>query len=80
MAITKVWLDETTQECTVCGLCQMVCPKVFIISEKMMVRDDADLGAEQEIREAALSCPVSVIALEEDHSEKRDNEKSAGNG
>ena len=73
MAITKVWLDESENECTMCGACEAVCDAVFSVPEKMEVRADADLSLEDEIKEAAVSCPVSTIAYEIDNSGKRDN-------
>jgi len=73
MAITKVWLDESENECTMCGACEAVCPEVFEVPEKMVVKTDADLSLTDEIEEAAQSCPVDVIALEHDNSGKRDN-------
>jgi len=72
--ITKVWLDETQEDCTQCGLCETLAASVFLVPEKMEVRSDADLTARDEIMNAAESCPVSVIALEVNHSKKRDNE------
>ncbi len=56
-----------------CGLCQSLCPEVFVVPEKMTVKGDADLGCQAAIQEAVDSCPVNVIALENDHSGKRDN-------
>lgn len=58
-----------------CGLCKMTCPEVFEVPEKMQVKNDADLTKELEIKEAADSCPVNVIAIEFDSSGKRDNEE-----
>jgi ferredoxin len=66
MAITKVWLDESKNECTMCGACEAVCDAVFSVPEKMVVLKNADLSLEDEIKEAADSCPVSVIAFEID--------------
>ncbi|MFO8234047.1 MAG: ferredoxin [Bacteroidales bacterium] len=65
MAITKVWIEEG---CTACALCEDICPEVFELGdrEEAIVRPDADLSAyEDEIKEAAESCPVEVILLEE---------------
>ena len=73
MAITRVWLDESKEDCTMCGLCQTICPKVFIVPEKMALRDDADLSCQHELLKAAESCPVNVIALEFNNSGKRGN-------
>ena len=73
MKITNVWLDESKEDCTMCGLCQSICPKVFVVPEKMSVREDADLSCESEIIEASNACPVNVIAIEFNYSGKRDN-------
>ena len=73
MAITKVWLDETENECTMCGACEAICDTVFEVPEKMIVLEDADLSLEEEIEEAAESCPVATIAIERDNSGQRDN-------
>lgn len=73
MAITRVWLDERKEDCTMCGLCQSICPKIFIVPEKMIVKDNVELTCQSEIFKAAESCPVSVIALELDNSGKRNN-------
>lgn len=75
MAITKVWLDESKEECTMCGLCEAICPGVFEVPEKMTVKADADLSCKTEIEESAECCPVHVIAIEHDNSGKRDNQK-----
>ena len=73
MGITKVWLDETENECTMCGACEAVCPEVFEVPEKMIVVDGADLSLKDEIEEAAEGCPVGTIAIEFDGSGQRDN-------
>ena len=73
MAITRVWLDESENECTMCGACEAICPDVFEVPEKMTVKDGADLSLEGEIVEAAEGCPVNTIAIERDGSGKRDN-------
>ena len=74
MAITKVWLDETENECTMCGACEAISPDVFEVPEKMIIRDDADFSLEDEIVEAAEGCPVATIGIEYDNSGKRDND------
>ncbi len=73
MAITKVWLDESENECTMCGACEAICPEVFEVPEKMIVVDDADLSLDEEIEEAAECCPVETIAIEVDNSGERTN-------
>ena len=53
MAITKVWLDESENECTMCGACEATCPEVFEVPEKMVVKAGAKLELTDEIVEAA---------------------------
>jgi len=63
MAIKKVWIEEG---CTSCGICESISPEVFEIPDEAIVKEDADFAAnEDEIREAAESCPVEVIKYEE---------------
>ncbi len=67
MAIKKVWLDESEDECTSCELCAEIAPDVFKVPDKMVVIPGADLGKnDTEIREAIESCPTQVIKIEED--------------
>ncbi|NLB63900.1 MAG: ferredoxin [Fibrobacter sp.] len=72
MVITRVWLDETENECTMCGACEAVCDSVFEVPEKMIIKEDADFSLVDEIKEAADSCPVATIAIEFDNSGNRD--------
>ena len=63
MAITKVWVEEG---CTACGLCEDTCPEVFEIDDYSEVKADAVIeGNEEDIMEAAESCPVEVIKFTE---------------
>lgn len=65
MAISKVWLDETENECISCGACEGVCPEVFEIPDKMIVKKGINFSKyESLIIEAAESCPTNVIAYE----------------
>jgi ferredoxin len=67
MAIIKVWLDETTDECISCGNCEEVAPQVFEVPDKMIVKADVDFNLyENEIKEAVDICPTSVIKIEQD--------------
>ena len=66
MKITKVWLDESTDECTSCGLCESIAPNVFEVPDKMIVKENVDFDAfNVDIKDAADSCPVGVIKFEE---------------
>jgi ferredoxin len=74
MAITKVWLDESENECTMCGACEAVADAVFSVPEKMVVKAGVDFSKyEADIRDAAMGCPVATIAYEIDGSGKRNN-------
>jgi ferredoxin len=62
MAIERVWLDESDDECISCGNCEAICPEVFEVPDKMVVIADADLAAnEAKILEAVEACPTGVI-------------------
>jgi len=64
MAIKKVWIEEG---CTSCGLCEGIAPDVFEMPDEAEVIEGADFAAhEDEIIEAAESCPVEVIKYEEE--------------
>lgn len=66
MKITRVWLDESTDECTSCNLCESIAPDVFEVPDKMVVKENVDFEAfRTEIIEAAEICPVEVIKYEE---------------
>ncbi len=66
MKIIKVWLDESSDECTSCGLCESIAPSVFEVPDKMKVKENVDFEAfNTDIKDAADSCPVSVIKYEE---------------
>lgn len=73
MVITKVWLDESENECTMCGACEAIAPDVFEVPEKMIVVKGADLSLNEEIEEAAECCPVATIAFEFNNSGERAN-------
>jgi ferredoxin len=65
MPLARVWVEDG---CILCKLCVEMCPEVFIVEDEVCyVREDADLDVqEEEIRQAALDCPVNVIRFEED--------------
>lgn len=65
MKILRVWLDETEDECTSCGLCASIAPEVFEVPDKMIVLDNVDFNKYiNEIEEAVDSCPTNVIKFE----------------
>jgi len=62
MAIVKVWIEDG---CTSCGICEDLCPDVFVIDDVAEVKVDADFSANEDcIEEAADDCPVEVIKFE----------------
>lgn len=63
MAIKKVWVEE---DCTSCGLCEEICPEVFKITDIATVIEGVNFSDyEEQIKDAADSCPVSVIKFSE---------------
>lgn len=61
MSTIKITIEDG---CTACGLCEQICPAVFQVTDVAIVKSGADLKAnEQTIKEAADSCPVSVIKI-----------------
>lgn len=65
MAISKVWLDESENECISCGACESICSEVFEVPDKMVVKQGVNFSSfESEIIEAADSCPTQVIGYE----------------
>lgn len=62
MAIKRVWIEE---DCIACGTCEGICPKVFRVTDRSNVIEGVNFDDyEDEIKEAAESCPVSVIKYE----------------
>lgn len=65
MALTKVWLDESEDECISCGNCEAICPEVFEVPDKMIVKSGVDFSAyEDKIQESIDACPTAVIKAE----------------
>jgi ferredoxin len=65
MAIKKVWLDESENECISCGVCESTCPEVFEVPDKMVVKQGVNFDDyEAAILDAVESCPSEVIKHE----------------
>ena len=61
----KVYVDKDT--CIGCGLCPSICPECFEIEDDGkagFIVDEAPSGSEDEVKEAAESCPVSAISVD----------------
>jgi len=70
MAVRKIWIEEG---CISCNLCEDIAAEVFVVAagdtchtkkghEKLLVGDSE---LDERIHEAADSCPVEVIQVEE---------------
>ena len=62
----KAIVDEDA--CTGCGLCPDACPAVFELDDDSVARVKVDVvppDEEDAAREAADSCPVEAITIEE---------------
>lgn len=58
-------VDKET--CIGCGLCPQICPEVFKMNEDKAIAytDPVPEEFEEKSKEAAESCPVDAIAIEE---------------
>lgn len=62
MALSRVWIIDG---CISCGVCSDTCPEVFELQDIAIVRGGVDYSAyEDQIKDAADSCPVEVIKYE----------------
>jgi len=50
--------------CIGCGACESICDAVFSVEDTVVVNEAAIAGNEDAVKEAADSCPVSVIVVE----------------
>jgi len=63
MAIKKVWVEE---DCTSCGVCEDICPQVFLIKDISTVIEGINYSEyEAKIKDAADNYPVEVIKYSE---------------
>jgi len=51
--------------CIACGACETICPSVFTVFDSAIADNAQVPGFEQDCRDAAKVCPVSVIKIEE---------------
>ncbi len=54
-------------DCIACGLCEEICPEVFVQGDEVaeVIVDTVPADAEDCAREAADSCPTDAIIIEE---------------
>jgi len=63
MKIAKVWVEDG---CISCGVCEDICPQVFLIKDISTVIEDINFSEyDAKIREATDGCPVEVIKFSE---------------
>jgi len=63
MAIKRVWIEE---DCTACGVCADISPEVFKMEDLAVVIEGVNYSDyEDDIKDAADSCPVEVIKYTE---------------
>lgn len=63
----RAWIDR--DGCISCGLCPTICPEVFRMADDGLAEvyvDEVPEDSEDMAQEAAESCPVSVIHIEEE--------------
>ncbi len=61
----KASVDQSI--CIGCGLCPSICSKVFAMNEEgksHVIVDEVPTSAEDEAKEAEVSCPVEAITVE----------------
>ena len=59
MSVTKVWIEE---DCTSCGICEGICPQVFLIKDISTVIEGVNYAEySKQIKDSSESCPVDVI-------------------
>ena len=54
VAIARVRLDESENECTMCGVCEAACPEIFEVPEKVIIKEGADFGLVEEAIEEVV--------------------------
>lgn len=67
--ITRVWIDETYDECVGCGACEAGCDAIFRVPHKCEVVGTDYAKYDTEIRDAVYCCPAGVIRYAEDGKE-----------
>ncbi len=56
--------------CISCGSCEFICPEVFQVTDIAYVKKDATIQKHADaVKQAAASCPVSVISYKENKKE-----------
>jgi ferredoxin len=56
---------KIVEGCIACGACESICEEVFSVEDTVIVNEANIAGNEDAVKEAAESCPVDVIVIEE---------------
>ena len=56
---------KVSDDCIACGACESICDAVFSIEDKAVVNESAVADNMDCVQEAADSCPVSAIVIEQ---------------
>lgn len=58
---------KVNENCIGCGLCNSICPEVFTMTDEGVATAKNEIATELEdsVQEAADSCPVDAIEVEE---------------
>lgn len=66
--ITKVWIDESQEQCVSCGACEAACDAIFHLDRKDHVSIIGQDFAtwDTEIRDAVDVCPAEILKFSED--------------
>ena len=67
--ITKVWIDESEEECVSCGACECACEAIFHMNgntDKVEIIGKDFATWDQDIRDAVAECPAEIIKFSED--------------
>lgn len=64
--ITRVWIDESEEECVSCGACEACADAIFRVDDKCRIVGTDFASYETEIKDAVDICPAEVLHYSED--------------
>ena len=65
MKITKVYIDEKKKRCIVCGLCEVIAPEVFKVTNKTSINKNVNFNLySAAIADAVEGCPQDIIKMD----------------
>lgn len=63
--ITRVWIDESEEECVSCGACEACADAIFRVDDKCRIVGTDFASYETEIKDAVDLCPAEVLHYSE---------------